>query len=194
MKTVVALILVIGLPMLGQRPADADEYHVFLTASCLPQIGFFSITTHGVNNPREGTIEQSKDILTAQKLEQEPYNCALSDGVTVTVKGVCRAQMDIPCGSGHGPSGQRVGIFVNGELLDFYTSLPVADDRNWLTLGQGDYLPWHSVEIIGYREGQGTRLYVLHCQMRDMDRLDAGRSLRKIDNECESFYKVLSGR
>jgi hypothetical protein len=178
------------------EPAKADEYHVFMTVSCLPSIGFFAIQTHGVYNPGDGVIESDANALTTAKLERQPYSCSLSDHITITVKGFCRSQMipeEVRCSPGRGPTVEEIAIYANDEILGLTDggSTRTSESTNWLSFGVGRGLVRESVEIpvASYIFG----LDVLQCFSPE------GYPLRYLENatraplatQCRSFKQIL---
>ena len=210
--------LIVGVAIFAQ-PARADTYSVIIRASCMPSIGFFTLETYIAANVMDGALEADNDILTTEKLERRPYSCELIDGVTITVRGICRSISNRGCAPGVGADVERLALLVNGEFIPFQdASLGPDNELNWLSIGQRRTHSKHSVEISGLRPygSYPPELTVLHCRTDEGTQKDGNIFLQMnplredytfrypsgpphapwltIDRQCRGFKKVLSGR
>jgi hypothetical protein len=199
-----AVLAALGSVLLFPAVSKADEYHTFMTVSCLPAIGFFSIETHGIYNPPEGYQERNANILTAERLERAPYTCLLGR-LRITVRGWCRQrlfpdELACPAGLGAGVGREQIAIFADDEILPLSDPPALSTERiHWLDLSQRNDFSLHRVEI-SFDATAPLGLNVLHCRSNEgtngypMRYGGVGTALSKVDTECRALTVAVPNR
>jgi len=194
------LPLAVGAMILVPERSTADEYHLYLTVSCVPEIAFFAVRNYGIYRTRERVLGAG-EILTTEELERHPYTCNLMEGVNITVKGFCRSQTypePIGCGLGMGARVEQIAIFVNDEILPLIDPpARTSETLNWLSIEDTRYFSRHSVEISGLRPFgiPPARLNVLQCRSHEgsTPRYESNPARTSVSTECRSFEKAVRG-
>lgn len=176
----------------GITTAMADEYHIFMSATCAPEIGFFSIGSYGIYNVDVNAMKSTPNLLTSRSLENEPFACELQKGVVVTVKGLCRHSVhpeEVRCALGLGPRVEEIALFVNDSILPL-SDPPARTDESvhWLSVNNSSSNIRQSVEISAFRPygGNAAKLNILHCRSIEgpTARYQGAGKLEGVRSEC----------
>src|SRR5262245_38652681 len=90
-RLILLLQLLIGAAAFLPSPSHAEEYFVIVRPLCSPAAGLFTLETYIASSTTLERLAADQDILTSEKLERNTYSCRLTERVTLTVKGLCRA-------------------------------------------------------------------------------------------------------